>query len=176
MLRITGGNLKGRQLASPSSFDIVRPTSSKVRQALFHILGDLNGLTFCDVCAGTGLVGIEALSRGAFHVTFVENNLTVYQQLKKNINTLSIQPKQFKLFKTNARSNLFDNLKQQFDIIFVDPPFQQNFDSLVQEMATLVSPNGQMVIQYPSHQSLKWKEQAEKVKVYGESSLAFIRF
>src|SRR5664279_5891043 len=80
-MRISGGSAKGRKVGSKKAFvakgdsDELRPTASKVRQAIFNILaGKIEGSRFLDLYAGTGAVGIEALSRGAGHVVFVENN------------------------------------------------------------------------------------------------------
>src|SRR5664279_11922 len=80
-MRISGGSAKGRKIGSRKAFvaknnsDELRPTAAKVRQAVFNILaGKIDGSRFLDLYAGTGAVGIEALSRGAGHVVFVENN------------------------------------------------------------------------------------------------------
>jgi 16S rRNA (guanine966-N2)-methyltransferase len=93
-MRIVGGKHKGRPLSAPKGSD-TRPTSDRAREAIFNVLAhgvdgpDLRGASVLDVFAGTGALGLEALSRGAAHATFVEANRTAARILKDNINTLN---------------------------------------------------------------------------------------
>src|SRR3569832_2330067 len=91
IMRIIAGTLKGRRLSAPAGLDL-RPTSDKVKEALFNILSDrIEGTAFLDLYAGTGSVGMDALSRGARNVVFVENNKRHLQYLKKNISSCSFE-------------------------------------------------------------------------------------
>jgi 16S rRNA (guanine966-N2)-methyltransferase len=91
MLRITGGELGGRQVRVPDG--PVRPTQDRVREALFSMLGDkIVGGRFLDLFAGSGTVGIEALSRGASYVCFVENNKRVYSIMRQSVESLCAKP------------------------------------------------------------------------------------
>jgi len=84
-MRITGGKAKGRILASPRGMDI-RPTTDRVREAIFNIIGhDLSGLKVLDLFAGTGILGIEALSRGAGLVIFIDKSQRSIKLIKKNL-------------------------------------------------------------------------------------------
>jgi 16S rRNA (guanine966-N2)-methyltransferase len=84
-MRITGGEVRGRRLESPKGMAI-RPTSDRVREAIFNIIGqDLSGLNVLDLFAGTGSLGIEALSRGALHALFVDNSQKSINLIKKNL-------------------------------------------------------------------------------------------
>ena len=172
MLRITGGTYRGHKVSSP--INVVRPTSSKTKQALFNVLGDIQDCCFCDVYAGTGLVGIEALSRGAKHCTFVENHFLVFQQLKKTMIKLTIPREQYELVKLNAQSYLAEKMTKTYNIVFVDPPFQHSFEQVYQNFKSLVSQSGTLVIQYPSQQTPLWLKNVSQIKTYGESSLAFV--
>ena len=84
-MRITGGRAKGRQLASPKGYDI-RPSSDLVRQAIFNLIGhEMNSLSVLDLFAGTGSLGIEALSRGAGRALFIDRSDQAIRLIKKNL-------------------------------------------------------------------------------------------
>lgn len=112
---ITGGKFKGRRLFSPKN-QHTRPTSSIVRQALFNICRDkIEDAVFLDLFAGSGIVGLEALSRGAKLVLFVEKHPTT---LRKNIELLGVKEQTIVLLDAyNMRS------RERFDIIYFDPPY-----------------------------------------------------
>ena len=119
---ITGGKYKGRKVCAPDE-KITRPTLSKVRQGvfntLFSILGDFQGKTFLDLFGGSGVMGLEALSRGFEEVTVFEKNLKVVQILKKNYSTLGLQPN----LKIGDSLKLIEKLDKNFDVIYIDPPY-----------------------------------------------------
>src|SRR5688500_13031093 len=83
-MRIVAGNFRGRRLAAPRGRD-VRPTSDRVRAALFSILGDVEGASVLDLFAGTGAMGLEAVSRGAVHATFVEIDRQAMDVVRRNV-------------------------------------------------------------------------------------------
>ncbi len=129
-MRISGGSAKGRRIAyKKASFkgeDRLRPTSSKVREAIFDILRErISGATFVDLYAGTGSVGIEALSRGAKGVVFVESNLLRTRIIDQLIREFGFIEKARVI-----RSEAYDFVKREarkgssFDILFLDPPYQ----------------------------------------------------
>ena len=119
---ITGGKYKGRKVCAPDE-KITRPTLSKVRQGvfntLFSILGDFQGKTFLDLFGGSGVMGLEALSRGFEEVTVFEKNLKVAQILKKNYSTLGLQSN----LKIGDSLKLIEKLDKNFDVIYIDPPY-----------------------------------------------------
>ncbi len=125
-LRVIGGELKSRKISFPNISGIsLRPTSDRTRETLFNWLAfDIVNACCLDAFAGSGLLGIEALSRGARECTFYEVNRIVFNKLKSNIHLLSLQsksklnPKPFSL-KTTEQN-------QQYDLIFLDPPFNKN--------------------------------------------------
>ena len=88
-MRIIAGQLRGRKLKAPSGMH-TRPTLDRVREALFSILGNLRDLRVIDAYAGTGALGIEALSRGAAHASFVENDSAASAVLRDNLETLGV--------------------------------------------------------------------------------------
>ena len=129
-IRITGGNLKGRRVY----FDFkntIRPTSSKLREVLFNWLQfEIKGCECLDLFAGTGSLGIEAISRGASKLIFIESNKKNFLSLKECISELDLEKKSKVLFK-NGLSWINENDLSNFDLIFLDPPFNQNYEKKV---------------------------------------------
>ena len=126
-LRIIGGALKGKKLHSVRNMSI-RPTADKLRESIFNILSQrvMNAVVI-DLFAGTGALGIEALSRGAESVLFVDNANGALSVLRKNIDSCMLDQKA-NIIKWNIRQNLncIKSKKQHFDLIFLDPPYDKN--------------------------------------------------
>ena len=123
--RIIGGSLRGSKLPFKENRSI-RPTEGKTKETLFNwLLNDLEGKTCLDMFAGTGSLGIEALSRGAKEVVFVEKQKKLADSLKANLKRLQVYSSS-QVLNANAFSIDFDNLPYKFDILFIDPPFREN--------------------------------------------------
>ncbi len=122
MLRVVGGSAKGRKLKAPKGLK-TRPTSERVREALFDILGpDIVGASFLDLFAGSGAVGVEAISRGAAKVIFVEKDNQTRKVIRENLNTCGFYD-QARIWAKDARLVLDSHQFKPFDIIFIDPPY-----------------------------------------------------
>lgn len=130
-MRISGGVAKGRRIGFRKAFsrkdegDELRPTSAKVREALFDILrNDLKGASFLDLYAGTGGVGIEALSRAAAKVTFVESNKLRVMLIERLTSEFGFKDRS-KVVNMNARDFVMKEAGRgrRYDIIFLDPPY-----------------------------------------------------
>ncbi len=122
-MRVIAGQAKGRLLKVPKG-PVVRPTSDYLREALFNILGErVQGAWFLDLFAGSGAVGIEALSRGAEFVTFVEKNPQCVQALRANLKRSGFKT-QAEIIPTDVLRFLADRRSQRgYDVIFLDPPY-----------------------------------------------------
>ena len=120
MINVIAGKYKGRKLSQFNN-NIVRPTQAKVRKSIFDILGPLNSLKVLDLYAGIGSLGIESLSRGACHLTAIENNPEVFKILLNNINSVC-KDEDVRLHRMDVNKFLKRNT-QKFDIIFADPPY-----------------------------------------------------
>ena len=118
-MRIIGGEYRGRRLKTPAS--VTRPTSGQLREALFNILGDVTDFAVLDLFAGTGAVGLEALSRGADHVTFVEQSRAALHILRENIALLSAHNRTTLSGKDVLKALETDD--HSYDLIFADPPY-----------------------------------------------------
>ena len=128
-MRITGGRKKGRRLAGPKGMKI-RPTSEKVRLAVFNIIGnDLTGVVAADFFAGTGILGLEAMSRGAERVLFVDNADHSIQLIQKNLALCGCKHSE-NILKWDLRRGLPEPWPARFkglDLAFLDPPYKKNF-------------------------------------------------
>jgi 16S rRNA (guanine966-N2)-methyltransferase len=120
-LRIIAGKARGRRIRSVPG-DTTRPITDKVREALFNIIGpDIFGATFLDLFAGTGSVGIEALSRGAEYVLFIERNRRPYTVIRENLKSTNLQ-EGAEVIQADAFTFLDGLPNKQFDYVFIAPP------------------------------------------------------
>lgn len=126
-MRIIGGDAKGRRIYSPKKNNI-RPTSDGIKESLFNILQEVSGKAFLDLFAGCGNVGLEALSRGAAKVVFVEKNPVMVNAIKRNLLELGINNK-YQILETEAAKGIkkLRSKGEQFDFLFVDPPYEKGF-------------------------------------------------
>ncbi|MEG0995099.1 MAG: 16S rRNA (guanine(966)-N(2))-methyltransferase RsmD [Bacilli bacterium] len=126
-MRLISGKYKGREL---KGFDILgtRPTEARVKESLFaKIMNNIQNASVLDLFAGSGNLGIEALSNGAKNCIFVDNNIKAIKTIKENINTfVQEETKVYKMDYQDAL-NYFKKNKLTFDIIFLDPPYQKDY-------------------------------------------------
>jgi 16S rRNA (guanine966-N2)-methyltransferase len=152
-MRIIAGHLRGRRLKAPPG-NATRPTSDRAREGIFSILGSLEGFRVLDLYAGTGALGIEAISRGAAHAVFVESGHRAQSCLLENISTLSLSQRTSVLRcpVERAGSDLFT--LAPFDVIFCDPPWSnahaiwQLLDKM--KAANWLSSGGRLVLEHPA--------------------------
>jgi 16S rRNA (guanine966-N2)-methyltransferase len=185
-LIITGGEFKGRRLATDSSSKIIRPTSGKVREALFSSIGEaLQDATFVDLYAGSGSVGLEAASRGAREVHLIENHPKSWALLKANVKTLTDGQANTSLILPNHSEVLqfcrrMREEGHRFDFVFADPPFEDDYSPLADAVIGILVPGGTGIIQFPTRNPPVWlvgymEGGGFKLKHYGESSLVFLK-
>lgn len=121
-MRVIAGQFKGRRLVAPKG-SIARPTTDKVKEALFGAIQfDIDGAQVLDAFAGSGALGIEALSRGAVHADFIEKNATCIKALKENLENI-VQGASYDVYRGDAQT-IIGKLKQ-YDIVFLDPPYDE---------------------------------------------------
>lgn len=121
-VRVTGGRLGGRRLRTPA--DGARPTSDRVRESLFTRLGDLEGTTVLDLYAGTGVLGAEAVSRGAERAVFVEREARCVAVLEQNLKRLGLEQRT-QVMPTDVVRALrqLGTRRERFDLVLLDPPY-----------------------------------------------------
>jgi 16S rRNA (guanine966-N2)-methyltransferase len=148
LLRITGGALARRRIAVPAAADagLVRPTSDKVREAIFASLGGaIEGANVLDVFAGSGALGLEALSRGAARATFIEKDRRTAQTLRENIAALGLEASAQVIVDDATRALAGVGL---FDVVFCDPPYALAIDdALARSLGAVVAPNGVLILE-----------------------------
>ncbi|MGF7228849.1 MAG: RsmD family RNA methyltransferase [Candidatus Saccharibacteria bacterium] len=172
-MRVIAGTLGGRTFDSPHNAR-THPMSDKIRGALFNTLGDIEDLTVLDAFAGSGALCFEAISRGAQHAYAIENDKSAQRAIAANITALGLAD-QVTLAATSASSWLAANLDQQFDIVLLDPPYDNVQPELIQQLAATVKPDGIMVLSWPGDQTLPSFGQFGLVmsRSYGDAQLAY---
>ena len=120
-MRIVGGTLGGRVLRAPAGHS-TRPTSEKVREAIFNILPDVGGARVLDIFAGSGAMGIEALSRGAVHATFIDRDKTALKVLRGNLAELGLEDRAT-IIAQDAIAAVRREPAEPWRFVFVDPPY-----------------------------------------------------
>jgi 16S rRNA (guanine(966)-N(2))-methyltransferase RsmD len=138
-MRVIGGFYRGRVLKSPANFK-TRPTSDRLRETLFNILHPCltTEANFLDLCAGTGAIGIEALSRGVQHSTFVEISRKMCGLIEENLDHLEIPETQTEIICEKAEKFLAKT-KKNFDLVYFDPPYENNYLQVLQQFGEIGS-------------------------------------
>src|SRR5437870_3206367 len=133
-MRIITGKYRGRRLKSPPSLQ-TRPTSDRLRETLFNILAPrIEGARFLDLCAGSGAVGIEALSRGAAHVIFVDRSRKMCALIEANLQALNVDEDDVEVVSSEALEFFRRRAKKEtepFDIVFFDPPYASDYEAVL---------------------------------------------
>ncbi|HEX3430906.1 MAG TPA: 16S rRNA (guanine(966)-N(2))-methyltransferase RsmD [Rhizomicrobium sp.] len=187
-MRITGGRFGGRMLAGPSD-DRVRPTSDKVRQAIFNVLAhndfgcgfSLEGARVIDLFAGTGAMGLEGLSRGARYCLFVDNSAESRALIRSNVEALALTGAT-KIWRRDATAlgPLSANAGGLFDLALLDPPYRQSL--LLPSFRALrdgkwLAPDAVVVAEYSVEETLPEFAgfETRDARSYGDTSIAILR-
>jgi 16S rRNA (guanine(966)-N(2))-methyltransferase RsmD len=189
-MRIVAGKFKGRRLKTLKGSE-VRPTADRVKESLFRIFGEgVVDADFLDLCAGTGSIGLEALSQGAGSATFVDNNYYAIRIIESNLEMCGFDRKhpQVRLIHLDARKALarLGKRKAQFDLIYFDPPYASKIhESCVKQIAeaNLLSPDGVLVVEHGKVQEPDWTESLildrlvlSRQERYGDTMLSFYKW
>jgi 16S rRNA (guanine966-N2)-methyltransferase len=164
-MRITGGKYRGRSVKCPPG--VIRPAMDRMRESMFSILGPLEGYSFLDLFSGSGLVGIEAASRGASPVVLVEMDRKKRPVIVKNIEMVESQISLVMM----SVERFFRSGMGTYDIIYLDPPFPMpHKQSLIGsiEKSRLLAPEGKVLIHHPSEE--KWPRELGSLSCYDERS------
>ena len=134
-MRVIAGKFKGRNLKSPPSLE-VRPTSDRLRETLFNVIAPrIDEVRFLDLCAGSGAVGIEALSRGAAHVTFVDRSRKMCALVEANLDLCKVPEDETEVVQAEASdflSRIIAAARKPWDIVFFDPPYANDYLKVLQ--------------------------------------------
>ncbi|MBI2083251.1 MAG: 16S rRNA (guanine(966)-N(2))-methyltransferase RsmD [Deltaproteobacteria bacterium] len=179
-MRVISGSAKGHRLKSPKG-SAIRPALDKIKGAIFNILGDLEGMKVLDLFAGTGSIGIEALSRGAKLATFIDNSRPALQLVHHNLEKCRLADRgHIVKLKLPLELGHLPRTYSPFDIVFVDPPYDQKLINptlrrLVREK--ILAPSGIVVIEHSPREKI-----AEDVgltiideRKYGQTIISFLK-
>ena len=175
-VRIIAGQFGGRKIDTPDG-KRTHPMGERVRNALFNSIGDeVQGARVLDVFAGSGAIGIEALSRGAAHVTFVEKDRVAHTIIDENITTLGIE-EQTKNVQASVAAWASTYSGELFDLIFIDPPYHDPQFSTAMRISGLLKPGALMVLSRPGRSESPTKPGVVVVdnRSYGDAALTYFR-
>ena len=179
-MRIIAGIYRGRVLKSPTNLK-TRPTSDRLRETLFNILNSrlTEETKFLDLCAGTGAIGIEALSRGVAHSTFVDVSRKMCGLIEENLDNLKIPEELTEVIYESAEKFL-NKTDKTFDIIYFDPPYQEDYSEVLQKIGIvdsyILAENGILITEHSSKKILPDKIgslRRWRIVKQGDSSLSF---
>lgn len=178
-MRVTGGSGRGQRLKVPAG-DRVRPTSDKVKQALFNILGDrVVDAVFLDLFAGAGGIGIEALSRDAARVVFVDESRDSFNVVKQNIEQTGFEERSQAML--SKAESFLKKPSGPYDIVFLDPPYSTGLQPLLEQVAGagILKPDAIVIAEHfkkqPSPERAGGLGLYREAK-YGDTVLAFYKF
>ena len=183
-MRVIAGKYRGRKLKSPPSIQ-TRPTSDRLRETLFNILAPrIEGTRFLDLCAGTGAVGIEALSRGAASTIFVDQSRKMSALVAANVQSLEVTDTAIEIVAAEASEFLRRHCKHQaepLDIIFFDPPYAEDYEAVLgfigEHAAEILQADGIMIVEHHKQKLLSDEPPLKRYRELkqGDSVLSFFR-
>jgi 16S rRNA (guanine966-N2)-methyltransferase len=175
-MRVIAGSLKGQQFQTPHGHK-THPMSDKVRGALFNVLGDVEGLTFLDAFAGSGALAFEAASRGAKSVIAIDKDSSAHKTIEQNVKDLHLQ-KTVKVSKANTAGWSIHNMEKKFDIVLLDPPYNELQENLLGRLVKRhVKTGGLAVLSIAGRAKSPEFDKTEVAahKDYGDAKLVFYR-
>ncbi|HEV2982573.1 MAG TPA: 16S rRNA (guanine(966)-N(2))-methyltransferase RsmD [Solirubrobacteraceae bacterium] len=178
-MRVIGGAFGGRRLKAPRG-RLTRPTSDRVREALFALLGDVSGAVALDLFAGAGGLGIEALSRGAARAVFVERSRPALGALRGNLQSLGIGPDAAQVHGADALEYLRRARRRAdtYDLVFIDPPYRRAGEmgaELWTLLPPLLQPQARIVVESDRRAPLALQAPLEDERAYGDTSIRIYR-
>lgn len=176
-IRIVAGTKRGHKIAVPETENL-RPTGERVREAIFGALGPINGLRVLDLFAGTGAMGLEALSRGAADCVFVESDRVALATLRQNIQLLDFESSSRVLsIDYKVALHRLASEGKTFDLLFADPPYRMLSEveaSLQPHLSRLLVENGVLVVEGPRSSEVGLSRVPVFDRVYGDTRVTMI--
>ncbi len=174
-MRVIAGRLGGRRFGAPAG-RVTRPTSERVREALFAILGTVDGAAVLDLFAGTGALGIEALSRGAERAVFVERDDLAVRALKDNLAALELGPGEAEVRRADAFAALRSARarKETYDLVFIDPPYRHAPSwgtELSAVLPSLLAPAARVVVESDRRAPVDLRMGLQTERRYGDTTI-----
>lgn len=168
-MRITSGALRGRKIATPGG--LTHPMGERERLALFNMVSDIvAGAKVLDAFSGSGALGIEALSRGAKTVTFIDNNPVAVKVIKSNLSELSLTAEVLKEKVSEYKT------KSKFDLILADPPYDDFKDDEIKHLIPFLEKGGVLVLSHPKEAPVLDGLVLQKTRKYARARISIYRY
>lgn len=178
MIRVSGGEHRGRALRTPPGV-ATRPTSSRVREAVFSIIGPIGGATVLDLFCGSGALGIEALSRGAATATFVDDASAAIDCVTANLRTLGLQERG-SVERLTARKALARAAARgaRYDLVFCDAPYRDAprlVGGIADELPQILAPGGGVLLELDRRAAVELPLELARERGYGDTLVRWYR-
>ena len=174
-MQITGGKYNSRKIKTPE-YENIKPTLSKTRQGIFNALGamiDFEGKLFIDMFSGSGIMSLEAISRGFRVISFEKDKRTAFA-IKESFKSLGLTPE---LYFGDALKNIL-KINECADVIFIDPPYESDLYEKALEIIkknNILTSNGIIILEHPIDKSVKYEGfELVKAKIYGNKQISFL--
>lgn len=180
-MRIIAGQAKGRRLASPSGPHI-RPVLDQVKESIFNILFNVEGLSVLDIFAGTGSIGLEAISRGAKRAVFIDSDREAVKTIKKNIEICGFgDPCRIISKHAEVALKILSKKGEKFDLIFIDPPYLKDLvNKTISNVAKLglLNNNGRIITEHHPKEPVENPPEGLRItdqRKYGQTLITFLQ-
>jgi 16S rRNA (guanine(966)-N(2))-methyltransferase RsmD len=172
-MRIIAGTHRGQRLVAPKGVD-TRPTGDRVREAAFNLIGPVDGASVLDLFAGSGAMGLEALSRGAGRVVFVESDGAAVRSIEQNLDRLRLRGT---ILHQDAGRALLDEARagRRYDLVLVDPPYEMYLDlqpSLAGSLTRVLADEGLLVVETEARVEPELPLELRTSRRYGRARLS----
>ena len=182
-MRVIAGKYRGRNLKSPPSMQ-VRPTSDRLRETLFNVIAPrIEAARFLDLCAGSGAVGIEALSRGAAHLTFVDRSRRMGALIKANLELCRVTETEYRIVQSEVADFLtlaVRRNREPWNIVFFDPPYADDYLTVLEPLGlqpeNLLVEDGLLIVEHDKRKVLPYQIgvlHRKRILKQGDSELSF---
>jgi 16S rRNA (guanine966-N2)-methyltransferase len=172
-VRIIAGSRKGARIFAPKGRD-TRPTSDRVREAAFNLIGPLEGARVLDLYAGSGAMGLEALSRGAARVTFVETDREALSAIERNLAKLALAGAEVARVPAERRVAADAAAGRRYDLVLIDPPYRMletALATLVPSLGSILEPSGIVVVESAAREQPELPLPVRTSRRYGSTRL-----
>ena len=180
-MRVISGKFKGRKLFAPEDNE-VRPTTDRIKETLFNIISSKIGLkeiTVLDLFGGSGAIGIEALSRGAKKVVFIDKSNDSIKLIKQNLAHVKAEESSYETYCVDYEFALKKLQGKKFDLIFADPPYSARYEKNIANKVVqyeVLSDNGLLVIEHSSKTLIGSLDFIEDMRICGNTVLSFLSY
>lgn len=180
-MRVISGKFKYKLLYNPKD-NRVRPTTDRVKETLFNIVGSkdkINSVFVLDLFAGSGALGIESLSRGACKVVFIDKDKDSFALVQQNLKHVGANPDEYEVYNVDYEFGLKKLKNKEFDLIFIDPPYSQHVENRVLDLIkkyNVLAKDGLIVVEHDTKNTFNDEDFVFDTRKCGSMSLSFLEY